>query len=201
LIRKSHFHGNTFNGLHISKSGFDHNISSDLEMRIADPIYQGCSNNTARINNPFITPLNFKGCTWNGTEGFDGGALYYYKHDGATLIVRECSFVNTTANFGGGIAVSEIGTAHLISSLFENTSAGFSGAYHLKLISHSTLVHNCSFDNCTADLDTGGLRLQMFNITSTDSDHLKYSTVFGCRFYNCSSTNDYCGGLLIYQQQ
>jgi hypothetical protein len=62
----------------------------------------------------------------------------------------------------------------------------------------TTLVHNCSFDNCTAQTgDTGGLLLWNFNVSGS-TNHSTYMTVFGCRFIHCTSTNAHIGGLVIH---
>jgi hypothetical protein len=153
---------------------------------------------------PLSASTDYCGCKWIGFEyAGNGGGIYLSGGDSVTLNLFNCLFENVRAtggsDWGGGLYVSGIKSVILSSSIFKNTSCAYhAGGGRIEGIKETTLVHNCYFDNSTSgSQSTGGICLENFKVNG-GTNHSTYMTVFGCRFFNCTSTSSCIGGLYIY---
>jgi hypothetical protein len=101
---------------------------------------------------------------------------------------------------GGAIYVNGAASAYLSSSVFKNNSAGMYGAAVIYTIEKCVLVHNCSCYDCHSINDVGGICLQNYTISTTESDcvnHSSHGTIFGCLFKECNAKSGFAGGFYI----
>jgi hypothetical protein len=148
------------------------------------------------LNN--VEVFSFLGCTWKyadpNQEG-SGGAINIdhsrKKPSNQSLYIIRCSFLNSNLTKydldGGAFYTDGIGTFNLSSSVFQNLSSKNTGGGVAWDTNLCLLIHNCSFNTCTATDEVGALNIRDFGhyLDSTCLSHSSYGSIFGCSFLKC----------------
>jgi hypothetical protein len=163
---------------------------------------------TSRITEDFESTNEFIGCVFENINSgdVDGGAIYFSSSGVSSFSFDFCEFINisiTNASdnyYGGSICIYYVDRVRVESSTFENTTGGSGGTIFIYSTSKSLLIHNCSLLN-SSSRNYGQIFINSYTITdlSSSSIHSIFGTIFGCLFFDCSSSTSYAhgGGLCI----
>ncbi len=157
-----------------------------------------------------IEKITFR--NFNFTEGDgSGGAILWIGNNG---ILKNCKFINNTANIAGAISwsgvngaiitstfIDNIASMHggaiswqghnstLTDSIFINNTAGSSGGA-VSWSSANSILNGCTFTNNTANLDGGGVIVSGHNSTITSSTFTgNFANRFGGGIYWYAGAN------------
>lgn len=130
-----------------------------------------------------VAEISFEMVEFRDMVGAKGGSVYI-SHNDKSVVVHNCTFVNSIGSGGGGICLDQnVMQFRLLNSLFDNCTATSGGGLLVSTGNENVNVYNCSFHNCRADGEfsaTGG------GIT-IDSDNRDFF-MSGCSFDGCRST-------------
>jgi hypothetical protein len=168
---------------------------------------------TTRIFDGFDSTTNeFIGCVFSNIHSGDvsGGVIYLSSSTILSISFDLCVFHNTSVTKtsssyrGGGIYIESVKRVRIESTSFDYTSGGNGGGISIHLSSSTSecvLIHNCSLQNSYYYDYGGGIDLRSYSILPAScSNHSIFGTLFGCFFFNCSSSTSsaWGGGLYIY---
>ena len=113
--------------------------------------------------------LNIKNCSFiNNTAGY-GGVIYM---KGGDLIMDNCSFINNTAKYYGGALSCENTLISLTNTSFDNNTASSNAGGALYFVNSNAVIENINITNSIA-LMGGALTSLNSNITLSNSNFIK----------------------------
>eukprot|EP00770_Monocercomonoides_exilis_P014746 MONOS_14692.1-p1 / transcript=MONOS_14692.1 / gene=MONOS_14692 / organism=Monocercomonoides_exilis_PA203 / gene_product=unspecified product / transcript_product=unspecified product / location=Mono_scaffold01052:9502-11104(-) / protein_length=508 / sequence_SO=supercontig / SO=protein_coding / is_pseudo=false len=156
----------------------------------------------------------FSWCEWNGSkttgtnndhtdDSSNGGAIRMFSLENGELYVSHCSFNGCTAYaYGGGVMCHTIKSVISVNNFFNSCTARYSygGGLYSYSISACARISGCEFQNCKANSQGGGLKLESFQVSGTgcigtENEGDENACVFDCSFTSCSITNTLGGGM------
>ncbi|KAH7829188.1 uncharacterized protein MONOS_15607 [Monocercomonoides exilis] len=170
-----------------------------------------------RQNETFNGANTFTWCEWNGsrttgesdsyTDGVSsGGAIYMYNKGNGELTVSHCAFNDCYAYCrGGGIMCHTIKSVRIENNVFNACTAQnqYGGGMYAYGISTCVRISRCDFQNCKANREGGGLRLDNFQVSGTgcvrdENGGGESACVFDCSFSSCTISGDCGGGMCCF---